>query len=121
MQLINKDKNKWDRTVIQPKKENDSLAELTPQQAIITLQQEGYRENFSMESSCVLYGADMDIRYHPDDFRIDKTFRFNDHCGPGGNPIVYAITARTGVKGILVDQTGTCALSHGSEEKDYVS
>ena len=91
---------------------------LTPDQVVQSLQDEGYKENFSVAAS-TLYGADMDMRYHPDDFLIDKTFRFNDNCGPNGNPIVYAITAKSGVKGVLVDMTGTCSLKHGNELKDY--
>jgi hypothetical protein len=90
----------------------------SPQAAIKALQSEGYTENFETDSDA-LYGGDLDIRYHPSDFNIDKTIRFNGNCGSDGNPIVYAITSKSGVKGTLIDSTGTCSLRPGTEEKDY--
>jgi|GEM_PF-2755974 len=86
-----------------------------------SLKQEGYTENFATQTMS-LYSEDQeDIRFHPGDFTIDKTFRFNENCGPQGNPIVYAITSTTGVKGTLTDLTGTCSLHPEMISKVYTN
>lgn len=90
----------------------------TPDEILSALKKEGYTEDFATDTDA-LYSGDMDIRFHPDDFSIDRTYRFNDDCGPNGNPIVYAITSKTGVKGILMDTTGSCSLHPDMVKKVY--
>lgn len=93
----------------------------SPEEVIRSLKQEGYTENFATQAMS-LYSEDQeDIRFHPGDFTIDKTFRFNENCGPQGNPIVYAITSTTGVKGTLTDSTGTCSLHPDMISKIYTN
>lgn len=91
-----------------------------PEEVVKALKNEGYTENFATDTVS-LYSGDQDMRFHPGDFSIDKTFRFNGNCGPNGNPIVYAITSTTGVKGTLTDTTGTCALHPDMVKKVYIN
>lgn len=91
----------------------------SPEEVVRSLKQEGYTENFETQSMSLYSEDHEDIRFHPGDFTIDKTFRFNGNCGPQGNPIVYAITSKTGVRGTLTDLTGTCSLHSDMVSKVY--
>jgi hypothetical protein len=53
--------------------------------------------------------AGTDRRFRPEDLRIRNHFRFEGTSDPGDMSIVYALEARDGTRGILVDAFGTYA------------
>jgi hypothetical protein len=93
-------------------KKYESVAE-----ALSDLQQRGYEAQFESTAFC-LYCGDMDIRLDAEDFHIDEVYRFEGDCSVDEGSIVYAITAKTGMKGTLVDVRGSvsvCKFSGGKE------
>ena len=77
----------------------------TLSQAIEGLRLEGYTEDFNLQGHCIECKA-LDLQLSPQDFTIDKYYRFEGMSDPGDNSIVYAISAVTGEKGVLVDAYG---------------
>ena len=70
------------------------------------LQKEGYTEDFNLRES---HPADQRaaIQLSPEEFTVDKYFRFEGNSDPNDEAIVYAISARHGNrKGTLVNGYG---------------
>lgn len=87
--------------------------------AINNMRQQGYVEDFNLNANCIdcRLGA---IELHPDEFEIDKTFRFFGPSDPDDESILYAISSpKFSLKGILVDGFGTSSdtLNHEMIEK----
>ena len=61
---------------------------------IESLREEGYIHDFSIE---------------PDELIIEKTERYEGDSNPSDSAIIYAITAKDGTKGVLVDSYGVYA------------
>ncbi|MGB8193449.1 MAG: phosphoribosylpyrophosphate synthetase [Chitinophagaceae bacterium] len=79
-----------------------------------TLKDEGYVLDFNLKPDCVEC-ASHDIKLHPDDFVIDKFYRFEGASNPDDSSIVYAISSRDGLKGTLIDAYGVYADSLTTE------
>lgn len=77
----------------------------TLSEAINGLRLEGYDQDFNMKPDCIECSA-LDLRLHPEDFHVDKYYRFEGMSDPGDNSIVYAISSHNGARGILVDAYG---------------
>jgi hypothetical protein len=74
-------------------------------EALLVLKKRGYETDLSFEvDSFCLYGGDLDMRLNPDGFHVDEIDRIGDEGQPNEGAVVYAITAITGVKGVLVDE-----------------
>lgn len=73
------------------------------------LEQRGYTEEFSMtENSLTCQSGNLTI--FPDEFIVDKQYRFEGMSDPGDEAIVYAISVdKYNLKGILVDGYGVSA------------
>lgn len=87
--------------------------------AINRLRKEGYSHDFNLTSTC-LQCAEPDMSLHPEDFLIDRIFRFDGMTNPDDESILYAISSdKYGIKGILVNAYGLDAdpLSQGMIEK----
>jgi hypothetical protein len=76
--------------------------------AITTLKRSGFTGDF-VASDGELRLAGTDRRFRPEDLRIRNHFRFEGTSDPGDMSIVYALEARDGTRGILVDAFGTYA------------
>lgn len=75
-------------------------------QAIEALRQQGYTEDFNLQANCIDC-RDATLRLFPDDFDIDKVFRFYGPSDVGDESILYAISSeKHEVKGILVNGYG---------------
>lgn len=74
-------------------------------EAINGLKKEGYTEDFNISENCIECSA-LSLKLFPEDFVIDKFFRFEGQSNPDDSSIIYAISAANGVKGILVDAFG---------------
>jgi hypothetical protein len=48
----------------------------------------------------------LNIQLYPEDFVIDKFYRFEGASNPDDSAIVYAISSKDGLKGTLVDAYG---------------
>ncbi len=78
----------------------------TLSEAMTGLQRQGYTYNFSIEDT-VLKCQENSIRLRPEEFVIDKVFRFEGETDPGDENILYAISTRTrALKGLLVSAYG---------------
>ncbi len=81
---------------------------------LTALKNEGYTLDFNLKPDCVEC-AEAHKQLHPDDFVIDKYFRFEGASNPDDNAIVYAISSKDGMKGTLVDAYGVYADSLSTE------
>ena len=78
----------------------DSLAE-----AIAGLQRKGYTVDFDLKPDSPTNIA-AQLLAHPEQFTVDASYRFEGKSNPDDNSVLYAISADTGQKGILVDAYG---------------
>ena len=76
--------------------------------ALSDLKIRGYEADFATTSDC-LYCGDVDIRLNAEEFIIDEVYHFKVEGNPDEGTVLYAITSREGMKGILVDGYGTNA------------
>ena len=74
------------------------------------LKRRGYTEDFNLKAICVECPSH-NLRFHPEDFTIDRFYRFEGMSNPSDNSIVYAISSKAGIKGVLVDAYGVYAES----------
>lgn len=78
----------------------------TLSETINALRQEGYTEDFNLGFNC-LECRNRNLKVDPDDFKIDRYFRFEGESNPSDASILYAISSeRHGVKGLLVNAYG---------------
>jgi len=77
----------------------------TLSEALNGLKEEGYVLDFNLQSECVECKEE-DIKLFPEDFVIDKFFRFEGDSNPDDSSILYAISSKDGAKGTLVDAYG---------------
>lgn len=85
------------------KKSYDTLSE-----AIRDLQRRGYTYDFNLKPHC-LECASLNLQIHPEDFEIGEVHRFEGMSSTDDNSILYAITAKDGINGTLVDAYGVYA------------
>tara|TARA_R110000850_G_scaffold129863_6_gene250231 strand:+ start:145 stop:465 length:321 start_codon:yes stop_codon:yes gene_type:complete len=85
-------------------KENRNYETLS--EAISGLRQEGYTEDLNLKPHC-LECITSKLELHPEDFQVDAYYRFEGMSNPDDNSIVYAISGKNAIKGILVDAYGT--------------
>ena len=76
--------------------------------ALNGLKAKGYTEDFNLEPHCLACSSRA-LKLYPDDFVIDEFYRFEGASNPADNSIVYAISSKAGVKGIIVDAYGVYA------------
>lgn len=83
---------------------NESFATLS--EAINGLVTLGYTHDFNIQEECIVCHS-ANIVLSPDDFQIDKVYRFEGYSDPEYQSILYAISSPTfGVKGTLVNGYG---------------
>ncbi len=73
--------------------------------ALDDLKTRGYEADFATDTVC-LYCGDLDLRLHPEDFKVDEVYRFDGESTPDDNSILFAISSLSGLKGTLVDSYG---------------
>jgi hypothetical protein len=66
------------------------------------LNEEGYVLDFNLKPDCVECKS-LNIQLYPEDFAIDKFYRFEGASNPDDSAIVYPISSKDGLKGTLVD------------------
>lgn len=73
----------------------------TLSEAVNTLTQEGYAEDFEAEDNCIkaLYSK---REYQPNELKIINTYRFEGMTNPSDQTTVFTIEATDGTKGTMV-------------------
>jgi hypothetical protein len=75
-------------------------------EALSTLKQQGYTEDFNLDKNCLACRQGL-FKVNPDEFQIDKFFRFEGASNPDDSSILYAISSEAhGIKGTLVNAYG---------------
>jgi EAL domain-containing protein (putative c-di-GMP-specific phosphodiesterase class I) len=78
----------------------------TLSEAINALRTQGYTEDFNLKQNCLeCLNGDRIVR--PDEFKIDKSFRFDVDEDPSDQSVLYAISSeKYHLKGVLVSGYG---------------
>lgn len=78
----------------------------TVSEVLNTLKERGYTVDFNLKDNCLVCHANS-LEIHPEEFVVDKHYRFEGETDPGDEAIVYAISSiRHNVKGTLVNGYG---------------
>ena len=86
---------------------NDQPVFETAIEAMQWLKDEGYTQDFNLETDCIRAGA---LRIMPEAFTIHHVFRFEGNTDPGDEEIVYGIASdQAQAKGILFNAYGIYA------------
>ena len=91
--------------------ENINLSESygTLSQTINGLMEAGYSHDFNIREECLVCNQTNEVM-SPDEFQIDKLYRFEGATNPDDQSVVYAISSKKyAVKGILVNGYGISA------------
>jgi hypothetical protein len=81
----------------------------TLSETINALKKLGYTLDFNLQGECIICHQTNTV-LSPDEFKIDKTYRFEGSSDPDDEAIVYAISSTDGrVKGTLVNGYGISA------------
>jgi len=86
-------------------KNYDTLSEATND-----LNERGYTHDFKLESEAITCTS-MNVSLSPDNFTIDEYYRFEGASNPDDNSVIYAISSKEGVKGVIIDAYGVYAES----------
>ena len=87
----------------------------TLSEAINDLTKEGYTHNFNIKEDCIECSG-INLQLQPDDFEIDRVFRFQEMSDVDNESILYAISSIQGnLKGLLVNAYGIYADSASAE------
>ena len=72
------------------------------------LQKKGYTYDFNL---CLVHIEcnSLKLKLHPEDFEVDEIHRFEGMSSTDDNSILYAISSKDGIKGLLVDAYGMYA------------
>ncbi len=75
-------------------------------EAINGLKKQGYTEDFNLKENCIDC-RNGQFQLSPDDFNVDKVFRFEGESDPEDQSVLYAISSeRYNIKGVLVNAYG---------------
>ena len=83
----------------------DSLSE-----AIDDLKHRGYTEDFNLKPYCLACPR-LNLELRPEQFTVDETYRFEGQSNPDDSSVIYAVSSKPDLKGILVDAYGVYAES----------
>ncbi|MEZ7496988.1 phosphoribosylpyrophosphate synthetase [Leeuwenhoekiella aequorea] len=72
------------------------------------LQEQGYTNDFDLCSGHIEYNA-LKLKLHPEDFDVDEIHRFEGMSSTDDNSVLYAISSKNEMKGLLVDAYGVYA------------
>ncbi len=83
------------------------MSEMTTLSEVLdNLKKEGYTIDFNLADSCLICHQNS-LQIHPEDFIVDRHYRFEGDTDPGDEAIVYAISSnKHNVKGTLVNGYG---------------
>ena len=76
--------------------------------ALQGLRERGYTEDLNLAPDCLVC-ASRALQLHPEDFTVDEVHRFEGMSNPDDSAVVFAISSRQGLRGVLVDAYGMYA------------
>ncbi len=71
-------------------------------EAITDLQNRTYNYDFTRTSDC-LQCTSLNVPLHPKDFHVEETYQFEGMGNPADSSILFAISSKGMIRGILVD------------------
>jgi len=77
-------------------------------EAINDLKARGYTKDFNLKPDCIECPS-LELQWHPEHFTVDEFYRFEGMSDPDDSSILFAISSRDGIKGLLVDAYGVYA------------
>lgn len=77
-------------------------------EALSDLSSRGYTHSFELTSNKIIC-SDLDLSLNPDEFEITEVYRFEGDSNPDDEEIVYAVSSKKGVKGVIVSAFGIYA------------
>ena len=78
----------------------------TLSEVLNNLKAEGYTTDFNLKHNCLVCQGNA-LQLHPEDFVVDRHYRFEGNTDPGDEAIVYAISSdKYNMKGTLVNGYG---------------
>lgn len=78
----------------------------TLSEVLDNLKNEGYVTDFNLRDNCLVCHGN-ELQLHPEDFVVDRHYRFEGDTDPGDQAIVYAISSdKYNVRGTLVNGYG---------------
>ncbi len=81
----------------------------TLSETINGLKKEDYTHDFNIKTDYIVC-SQTNVKLSPDDFEIDKVYRFEGASNPDDQSILYAISSpKFGVKGVLINGYGISA------------
>src|SRR5689334_3174741 len=86
----------------------------TLQDAILQLKRNGYQNDFNLHPEWIECPP-LNIKLGPEEFHVDEVHRFEGMTDPDDSTVLYAISSKNGIKGLLVDAYGVYASSLSSE------
>ncbi|MET3112528.1 quercetin dioxygenase-like cupin family protein [Pedobacter sp. CG_S7] len=87
----------------------------TVSQVLNQLKEQGYTVDFNLDDNCIICSGNS-LKIHPDDFEVDKHYRFEGMSDPADEAVVYAISsAKHNLKGVLVNGYGIYSDAHTDE------
>lgn len=72
------------------------------------LKARGYTEDLNLRHDATECASNQ-LQLHPEDFTVDEFYRFEGMSSTDDNSIVFGISSKYGVKGVLVDAYGVYA------------
>jgi hypothetical protein len=84
------------------------------------LKDKGYTCDFNLDDTKIT-DKKADSTYLPNDFNIDKVYRFEGMTNPSDSSILYAITTSNNRKGLLVDGYGVTGGQVSKELRDKLN
>lgn len=80
----------------------------SPVEAINGLRERGFTNDFNLRNAYI-EASQIDLILHPEDFTIVEHYRFEGESDPGDNVVIYAIEAKDGIKGVMMNAYGAYA------------
>ena len=92
------------------------MSTMTTLSAVLNdLKQQGYTTDFNLMDNCLQCHGNS-LKIHPDEFVVDRHYRFEGDTDPGDQAIVYAISStKHNIKGTLVNGYGIYSDDMASE------
>ena len=86
----------------------------TLQEAIRQLKVNGYENDFNLHPEW-LECPPLNLKLGPEEFHVDEVHRFEGTNDPDDSAVLYAISSKRGIKGLLIDAYGAYASSLSPE------
>jgi hypothetical protein len=72
------------------------------------LKERGFSNDFQIKND-IIVSKDTNEKFSPKDLIIENVYRYEGDSNPDDSAVLYAITARSGTRGILIDSYGAYA------------